>query len=105
MTAPRPLSRLVQWAHIWGRADNRAKRKSRPPTSLGRPATAADRAPAIRCHEIGPAAVQVAQIVLARSGIGQVHHPAGEGKAVPLEIVDFVAHSLLVIIRVAAGDD
>src|SRR4030081_3594019 len=46
--------------------------------------------PALGLHELGPAPVQIAQIVLARFRLGQIHDPAGQAQPVPFVLLDFV---------------
>src|SRR5207302_3525273 len=49
--------------------------------------------PALGFHELGPAAVEVAEIVLARFRLGDVHHRARDAQALGLVILDLVAEA------------
>src|SRR5262249_6927475 len=60
--------------------------------------------PALGFHKFGPAAVEIAEGVLARFGLGDVHHRAGDAQALRLVIRDLVTETLLIAVGVASRD-
>src|SRR5215831_2182905 len=58
--------------------------------------------PAFGFHKLGPAAVEIAQIVLARFWLGEVADHSGNPESLPFVIFDLGPHPLLVIVRITA---
>src|SRR6516225_4638785 len=63
-----------------------------------------ERVPAVSLHEFGPAAVEVTQIVLARFGLGDIHHRTGDAQPLRLVILNLETEPLLVAVGVAPRD-
>src|SRR5262249_17320338 len=72
-----------------------------PPCGIHWAAPGGQLLPALGLHELGPALVEIAEIILTGPCLGEIRHHPGEPQAVPCEIVDFKPHALLVAVGIA----
>src|SRR5215472_12018148 len=68
------------------------------------PAPVHQRVPALGLHELGPAPIEVPEIVLARLRVREVANRPQNAKALPLVILDLGPQPLLVAVGIAASD-